>query len=97
MMALIGILALTACSGGGGSHVVNYLYLPLMLIGCDEQGSEVTSSRIGYFKGFKVVDGKLMLPAGTKAELEAVPYSNNDYDSYVKVKSVKLAFDTSIL
>lgn len=79
------------------SHDVQYLYVPLMLIGCDEQGAEVTSARIGSFKGFKVVDGRLILPAGTKAELQPVPYSNNDYDSYVKVKSVKLGLDTSKL
>lgn len=75
------------------SHDVQYLMLPLMLIGCDEQGTEVTSARIGYFKGFKVVDGKLVLPAGTKADLETVAYSDNDYDNYVRVKSVTLALD----
>lgn len=79
------------------SHDVNYLVMPLMLIGCDDQGAEVTSARIGSFKGFKVVDGKVVLPAGTKATLESVPYSDNDYDNYVKVKSVKLALDKSRL
>lgn len=79
------------------SHDVQYLQLPLMLIGCDEQGAEVTRARIGYFKGFKVMDGKVVLPAGTKAELQPVPYNDNDYESYVKVKSVKLGLDTSKL
>lgn len=79
------------------SHDVQYLILPLMLIGCDEQGTEVTSARIGSFKGFKVVDGKLVLPTGTKAQLETVPYSDNDYDNYVRVKSVRLALDTKKL
>lgn len=79
------------------SHDVNYTFIPLMLTGCDEQGAEVTSARIGSFKGFKVVDGKLILPAGTKAELQTVPYNKNDYDNYVKVKSVKLTLDTSKL
>lgn len=79
------------------SHDVNYLMLPLLLIGCDENGAEVTSARIGTFEGFKVVDGKLILPAGTKAELQPVPYGDNDYDSYIKVKTVKLALDTSKL
>lgn len=79
------------------SHDVQYLMVPLMLIGLDEQGNETTSARIGSFKGFKVVDGKLLLPAGTKAELQPVPYSDNDYEKYVKVKSVKLGLDTSKL
>lgn len=79
------------------SHDVQYLMVPLMLIGLDEQGNEATSARIGSFKGFKVVDGKLLLPAGTKAELQPVPYSDNDYEKYVKVKSVKLGLDTSKL
>lgn len=79
------------------SHDVQYLYMPLLLIGCDEQGADVTSVRIGSFKGFQVVDGKLVLPAGIKAELQTVAYNKNDYDNYVKVKSVKLALDTSKL
>lgn len=79
------------------SHDVQYLYMPLMLIGCDEQGADVTGVRIGSFKGFQVVDGKLVLPAGIKAELQTVAYNKNDYDNYVKVKSVKLALDTSKL
>lgn len=79
------------------SHDVQYLMLPLMLIGCDEQGAEVTSARIGVFKGFKVVDGKLVLPADTKAELATVPYNNNDYDNYIRVKSIKAALDTKQL
>ena len=79
------------------SHDVQYLMLPLMLIGCDEQGAEVTSARIGYLKGFNVADGKLVLPAGTKAELETVPYGDNDYDDYILVKSVRLALDTKKL
>lgn len=79
------------------SHDVQYLMLPLMLIGCDEQGAEVTSARIGYLKGFNVADGKLVLPAGTKAELETVPYGDNDYDDYIRVKSVRLALDTTKL
>lgn len=79
------------------SHDVQYLILPLMLIGCDEQGAEVISARIGSIKGFKVVDGKLLLPAGTKAELETVPYADNDYEDYVRVKTVKLALDTKSL
>ncbi len=80
-----------------GSHDVQYLILPLMLIGCDEQGAEVTSARIGDFKSFKVVDGKLILPAGTKAELQTVVYGNDDYDRYIRVKSVRLALDTKKL
>lgn len=79
------------------SHDVQYLILPLMLIGCDEQGTEVTSARIGSFKGFKVVDGKLVLPTGTTAELQTVAYNSNDYENYIQVKSVKLAIDTSKL
>lgn len=79
------------------SHDVQYLNLPLMLVGCNEQGDEVTSARIGYFKGFKVVDGEVVLPAGTKAYLEPVPYADNDYEKYVQVKTVKLALDTSKL
>lgn len=79
------------------SHDVDYLNLPLMLVGCDEQGADVTGARIGSFKGFKVIDGKIVLPAGTKAELQPVPYSDNDYDNYVKVKTVKLSLDTSKL
>lgn len=77
------------------SHDVEYLYVPLLMVGCDEQGVEVTKDRIGYFKGFKVIDSKVVLPAGTKAELETVAYNKNDYESYTKVKSVKLALDTS--
>lgn len=79
------------------SHDVQYLYLPLMLVGCNEQDAEVTRARIGSFKGFQVVDGKLVLPAKTKAELQPVPYSDNDYDNYIQVKSVKLTLDTSKL
>lgn len=79
------------------SHDVQYLYMPLLLIGCDEQGTEVTSARIGTFKGFQVIDGKLVLPAGIKAELQTVAYNKNDYDDYIKVRSVKLALDTSKL
>lgn len=79
------------------SHDVQYLYLPLMLVGCDGQGVEVTATRIGSFKGFQAVDGNLVLPAGTKAELQTVPYNNNDYDDYIRVKSVKPALDTSKL
>lgn len=80
------------------SHDVQYLYVPLLLIGCDEQGAEVTSVRIGCFqKCFQVVDGKLVLPAGIKAELQTVSYNKNGYDDYIKVKSVKLALDTSKL
>lgn len=79
------------------SHDVQYLMLPLMLIGCDEQGTEVTSARIGSITGFKVIDGKLVLPAGTKADLETTYYGDNDYESYVRVKSVKLALDTESL
>lgn len=79
------------------SHDVQYLYVPLLLIGCDEQGTEVTSARIGSFKGFQVIDGKLVLPAGIKAELQTVAYNKNDYDDYIKVRSVKLALDTSKL
>lgn len=79
------------------SHDVQYLYLPLMLVGCNEQNAEVTRARIGSFKGFQVVDGKLVLPAKTKAELQPVPYSDNDYDNYIQVKSVKLTLDTSKL
>lgn len=79
------------------SHDVQYLYMPLLLIGCDEQGTEVTSARIGTFKGFQVIDGKLVLPAGIKAELQTVAYNKNDYDGYIKVRSVKLALDTSKL
>lgn len=79
------------------SHDVQYLYLPLMLVGCNEQNAEVTRARIGSFKEFKVVDGKLVLPAKTKAELQPVPYSDNNYDNYIQVKSVKLALDTSKL
>lgn len=79
------------------SHDVQYLMLPLMLIGCDEQGAEVTSVRIGSIKGFKVIDGKLVLPAGTKADLETTYYGDNEYESYVRVKSVKLALDTEKL
>lgn len=79
------------------SHDVQYLNVPLLLIGCDEQGTEVASTRIGTFKGFQVIDGKLVLPAGIKAELQIVAYNKNDYDNYVKVKSVKLALDTSKL
>lgn len=79
------------------SHDVQYLYVPLLLIGCDEQGTEVTSARIGFFKGLQVVDGKLVLPAGIKAELQTVAYNKNDYDDYIKVRSIKLALDTSRL
>lgn len=79
------------------SHDVQYLRLPLMLVGCDGQGVEVTAARIGSFKGFQAVDGKLVLPAGTKAELQTVPYNHNDYDDYILVKSVKPALDTSKL
>lgn len=79
------------------SHDVQYLYVPLLLIGCDEQGTEVTSARIGSFKGLQVVDGKLVLPAGIKAELQTVAYNKNDYDDYIKVRSIKLALDTSKL
>lgn len=79
------------------SHDVQYLWLPLMLVGCDGQGVEVTAARIGSFKGFQVVDDKLVLPAGTKAELQTVPYNHNDYDDYILVKSVKPALDTSKL
>lgn len=80
------------------SHDVEYLYLPLMMVGCDEQGVEVTKERIGCFnKCFKIVDGKVVLPSGTKAELETVAYNNNNYDDYIKVKTVKLALDTSRL
>lgn len=79
------------------SHDVQYLYVPLLLIGCDEQGTEVTSARIGTFKGLQVVDGKLVLPTGIKAELQTVAYNKNDYDDYIKVRSVKLALDTSKL
>ncbi|MDE6290716.1 MAG: hypothetical protein K2M16_04225 [Muribaculaceae bacterium] len=77
------------------SHNVEYLYVPLLMIGCDEQEAEVTKNRIGYFKGFKVIDGKVVLPSGNKAELETVAYNKNDYDNYTKVKSVKLTLDTS--
>lgn len=79
------------------SHDVQYLYMPLLLLGCDEQGTEVTSARIGVFKGFQVIDGKLVLPDGIKAELQTVAYNTNDYDNYIKVRSVKLALDTSKL
>lgn len=77
------------------SHDVEYLYVPLLMIGCDEQREEITKDRIGYFKGFKVIEGKVVLPAGTKAELETVAYNKNDYENYTKVKSVKLALDTT--
>lgn len=79
------------------SHNVEYLYVPLLMAGCDAQGAEVSKDRIGYFKGLKVVDGKVVLPAGTKAELQTVAYNKNDYDDYAKVKSVRLVLDTSKL
>lgn len=79
------------------SHDVQYLYVPLLLIGCDDQGVEVTSARIGSFKGLQIIDGKLVLPTGIKAELQTVAYNKNAYDNYVKVKSVKLTLDTSKL
>ena len=65
------------------------------MVGCDEKGVEVTKNRIGYFEGFKVIDGKVVLPAGTNAELETVAYNNNYFENYTKVKSVKLTLDTS--
>ncbi|MDE7181188.1 MAG: hypothetical protein K2N88_08345 [Muribaculaceae bacterium] len=78
------------------SHDVQYLFLPLLLIGCDENGAEVTKDRIGCFsKCFKVVDGKVVLPAGSKAELQTVSYNKNSYEDYVKVKTVKLSLDVS--
>lgn len=78
------------------SHNVEYLYLPLLMVGCDEQGAEVTKDRIGCFsKCFKIVDGKVVLPSGTKAELQTVAYNKNSYDDYKKVKTVKLSLDTS--
>ena len=80
------------------SHDVEYLYLPLMLVGYDEQGVEVTKERIGCFnKCFKIVDGKVVLPSGSKAELQTVAYNKNSYDDYIKVKTVKLSLDTSKL
>lgn len=79
------------------SHDVQYSHLPLLLVGCDEQGTEVTSAKIGIFKGLQAIDGKLVLPAGSKAELQTVAYNSNDYDNYIQVKSVKLALDTSKL
>lgn len=79
------------------SHDVTYISLPLLLVGCDEQGAEVTSARIGVFKGLKEVDGKLILPAGTKAILETTYYNKNEYDNYIQVKSVKLVLDTKQL
>lgn len=79
------------------SHDVQYLIVPLLLIGCDEGGAEVTSARIGVFKGFKVANGKLILLAGTKAELQTVNYGNNYYNDYIRVKSVRLALDTKVI
>lgn len=79
------------------SHDVTYLYLPLMLSGCDGEGLEVTSCRIGYFKGLTVVDGKVILPQGVKAVLQTVAYNRNQYEDWIKVKSVKLTLDTSRL
>ncbi|MGN0237093.1 MAG: hypothetical protein ACI4AK_03290 [Lepagella sp.] len=79
------------------SHDLEYLNLPLLLVGCDEQGAEVTSTRIGVYKGFKEADGKVILPAGTKAELQTTYYNNNDYENYLRVKSVKLLLDTKSL
>ncbi len=76
------------------SHNIEYLYVPLLIVGYDEQGEEVTKDRIGCFKGFTVVDGKVVLPSGTKAELQTVAI-NNKYDDYIKVKTIKLALDTS--
>ena len=79
------------------SHDVDYLMLPLMLTGLDKQGAELTSVRIGSFKGFKVADGKVILPAGTKAELQDTYYNKNDYDNLSRVKSVALTVDTKPL
>ena len=79
------------------SHNVEYIFVPLVIIGCDEQGAEVTKDRIGCFKGFSVVDGKLVLPSGTKAELQTVAYNKNSFDNYKKVKTLKLSLDTSKL
>ena len=76
-------------------HNVEYLYLPLLIVGCDAQGAEVTKDRIGCFKGFTVVDNKVVLPSGTKAELQTTAYNKNKFDDYKKVASVKLALDTS--
>ncbi|MDE6459289.1 MAG: hypothetical protein K2K52_00450, partial [Paramuribaculum sp.] len=76
------------------SHNVEYLYVPLLIVGYDEQGAEVTKDRIGCFKGFTVVGGKVVLPSGTKAELQTVAYNKNKYDDYIKVRAVKLALDT---
>lgn len=78
------------------SHDVTYLSIPLLLVGYDEQGAEVTKDRIGCFnKCFKIVDGKVVLPSGSKAELQTVTYNKNSYDDYIKVKTVKLSLDTS--
>lgn len=79
------------------SHDLEYVYLPVMLAGFDDQGVEVTTARIGTIKGLQVKEGKPVLPSGAAVELQPVSYSVNDYDKYAKVATVRIVIDESTL